>query len=66
MNLLNEGRNLDWPSIHAMLVEQARTVVGRELLKDAKPSAYRSIVEELLEKTSQAETILYNRGENPM
>jgi len=66
MNLLNEGRNLDWPSIHAMLVEQARTVVGRELLKDAKPSAYRSIVEEMLEKTSQAETILYNRGENPM
>ena len=66
MQILGEGKNIDWPRVHAMLCENARTAPGREILESLTPSAQRSVVEEMLEKTAQAESLLYNRGDNPV
>ena len=66
MQILGEGKNIDWPRVDAMLCENARTVPGREILESLTPNAQRSVVEEMLEKTAQAESLLYNRGDNPV
>ena len=66
MKLLNEGKNLDWQTVRGMLAEEGRTVLGREILGNWGPADYPEQVEDLLEETAQAETLLYHRGDSPI
>jgi len=66
MKLLNEGKNLDWQTVRGMLAEEGRTVLGREILGNWEPADYPEQVEDLLEETAQAETLLYHRGDSPI
>ena len=66
MKLLNEGKNLDWQAVRGMLAEEGRTVLGREILENWGPADYPEQVEDLLEETAQAETLLYHRGDSPI
>ena len=68
MQLFHEGKNLDWPAVHAMLLAQARTGMGRELLQACGPQTRFDDVQALLEKPrrrkrccSAAVTIPYSR-----
>ncbi len=66
MQLFHEGKNLDWPAVRTMLLAQARTQIGRELLQACQPQTRFDDVQALLEETAQAETLLFRRGDNPI
>ncbi|MGI6004506.1 MAG: endonuclease MutS2 [Christensenellales bacterium] len=66
MIAINNGKNLQWDQIIALLSEKATSQMGRAMALSVTPSDRIEEVKQLLSETSQAESVVLHRGSSPM